>query len=131
MEGCARNSQRDLLRFLDISFGSVRELNYYVDLSLPLKYMPKDSGRSLSRNADEASRVLPGLVQTVRRSCQREPKNQETGGFIAEPEDGSTAQKLTAQWLNSSPLVQRNRAAWTAMASADSRRSEDKIGFRR
>jgi four helix bundle protein len=33
VEGCARASQADYLRFLDISFASCRELLYLIDLS--------------------------------------------------------------------------------------------------
>ena len=30
VEGCARRSERDYSRFLDIAFGSVRELGYFI-----------------------------------------------------------------------------------------------------
>ena len=127
--GCARRSPGDFLCFLDISFGSARELNYYKGLSQRLKCLLKDSGSSLSRNADEASRILSGLCSECSSILStREPKNQETSGFTVESEDGSS---LTAHSPYRLLLVQRDGAAWTTMASADSRRSEDEIGLRR
>ncbi len=40
VEGCARESQADYLRFLNIAFGSLRELHYQVSLSKRLGFLP-------------------------------------------------------------------------------------------
>jgi len=39
VEGCARDSQSDYLRFLYISFGSLRELHYQLSLSKRLGFL--------------------------------------------------------------------------------------------
>jgi four helix bundle protein len=39
VEGCARESEKDLLRFLDIAFASSRELNYLISLCGRLELM--------------------------------------------------------------------------------------------
>jgi four helix bundle protein len=38
VEGCARESQAEYIRFLEIAFGSLRELHYQFDLSQRLGY---------------------------------------------------------------------------------------------
>ncbi len=39
VEGCARDSQADYVRFLNIAFGSLRELHYQLNLSQRLGFM--------------------------------------------------------------------------------------------
>ena len=39
VEGCARNSQLDYLRFITIAFGSLRELHYQLGLSKRLGFL--------------------------------------------------------------------------------------------
>jgi four helix bundle protein len=39
VEGCGRKTERDFNRFLDISFGSIRELGYLIDVSIRLGYL--------------------------------------------------------------------------------------------
>lgn len=39
VEGCARNSLADYLRFLDMAYGSVRELEYQITLAHRLGYL--------------------------------------------------------------------------------------------
>ena len=42
VEGCARDSQADYLRFLYIAFGSLRELHYQLGLSTRLGFLSDD-----------------------------------------------------------------------------------------
>ncbi|PIX25843.1 MAG: four helix bundle protein, partial [Deltaproteobacteria bacterium CG_4_8_14_3_um_filter_43_13] len=39
VEGCARDSEADYLRFLNIAFGSLRELHYQLNLSKRLGFL--------------------------------------------------------------------------------------------
>ena len=49
VEGCARDSQADYIRFLDIAFGSIREVEYQLTLAQRLGYMSEDVSRDLTQ----------------------------------------------------------------------------------
>jgi len=66
VEGCARDSQADFLRFLYIAFGSLKELAYQVSLSARLSYMKKENAEILENKIIEAEKVLNGLIRSIR-----------------------------------------------------------------
>ena len=66
VEGCARNSQADYLRFLDMAFGSIREVEYQLTLAARLDYLNPDAAVALTKQADETARVLAGLLRSLR-----------------------------------------------------------------
>ena len=66
VEGCARRTQRDYASFLNIAFGSLREVSYFISLSRRLGYLDEEAGSRLGAKAEEASRVLSGLVASLR-----------------------------------------------------------------
>ena len=66
VEGCARSSEADYIRFLDMAFGSVRELEYQLTLAARLGYMESNGAADLEEQADETARVLAGLLQSLR-----------------------------------------------------------------
>src|SRR5436190_23448045 len=47
VEGCARPGEADYLRFLDIAFGSSRELAYLINLAMRLEYLEPKAGEKL------------------------------------------------------------------------------------
>jgi four helix bundle protein len=59
VEGCGRDSEGDLLRFLDIAFASTRELNYLVDLSSRLHFLDTKTAKEL---VDYGGRVAAALA---------------------------------------------------------------------
>jgi four helix bundle protein len=65
VEGCARDSSGDYIRFLDIAFGSLRELEYQASLAHRLGYV-KDF-EQLSACITETSKVLGALIRALRR----------------------------------------------------------------
>ncbi len=69
VEGCARESQSDYIRFLDMAFGSARELEYQLTIATRLEYVNPDLAIELSRQADETARVLAGLLRSLRSSA--------------------------------------------------------------
>jgi len=73
VEGCARSTERELVRFLDISLGSLRELGYFIEVSNRLGYMTDERSTALLDLQDEAARTLSGLISSIRSS--REPPN--------------------------------------------------------
>jgi four helix bundle protein len=67
VEGCARETMKEYINFLNISFASLRELGYYFDLSLRLGFLKKEQAENLTKKYDETARVLSGLINSLRR----------------------------------------------------------------
>jgi four helix bundle protein len=68
VEGCARESQADYVRFLTIAFGSLRELQYQLNLSKRLRFL---NGQDLSRiqfKVVETEKVLNALIKKMREN---------------------------------------------------------------
>lgn len=66
VEGCARSSEADYLRFLDMAYGSARELEYQVTLAHRLDYIDSGSFQTLYEACQEVSKVLSGLIRSLR-----------------------------------------------------------------
>ncbi|MCB2189611.1 MAG: four helix bundle protein [Deltaproteobacteria bacterium] len=66
VEGCARNSEADFLRFLDMAYGSIRELEYQVSLAARLGYFQRSAVEALIASVEETGRVLYGLIRSFR-----------------------------------------------------------------
>lgn len=66
VEGCARHTEADYLRFLDIAFGSLRELEYQVSLAHRLGYLTAEPHASLAGQCEETSKVLAALIRSLR-----------------------------------------------------------------
>ena len=66
VEGCARDSQADYLRFLYIAFGSLRELHYQLSLSKRLGFLPDEDLPLIEQKIVEAEKVLNGLIRSLR-----------------------------------------------------------------
>ena len=66
VEGCARDSQADYLRFLYIVFGSLRELHYQISLSKRLGFLLNDDLSLIEPTIIETEKVLNGLIQSLR-----------------------------------------------------------------
>lgn len=68
VEGCARQSKADYLRFLDIAYGSARELEYHLSLAKRLGYLSDDAMEALGPLCVETCKVLNGLIRSLRSS---------------------------------------------------------------
>lgn len=68
VEGSARSSQGDFVRFLDIAFGSLKEVEYQLDLAKRLEMTTGDRFERCISICDEAIRVLHGLRRSLRSS---------------------------------------------------------------
>jgi four helix bundle protein len=69
VEGCARYSRADYVRFLDIAFASFRELEYQVSLAHRLDYLRVDAHKRLHMRCVETSKVLASLIRSLRRKA--------------------------------------------------------------
>jgi four helix bundle protein len=67
VEGCARRGEADYMRFLDIAFGSLRELGYQLSLAHRLGYLNDSAYRSIESQCVETSKVLAALIRSLRR----------------------------------------------------------------
>jgi four helix bundle protein len=66
VEGCARESQTEYLRFLEIAFGSLRELHYQFDLSMRLGYINGHDITNCEPKIIETEKVLSALLRSMR-----------------------------------------------------------------
>jgi len=68
VEGCARSTHAEYLRFLDIAYGSARELEYEMSVCLRLGYLTSESGENVLRQCEQVSKSLCALIRSLRRS---------------------------------------------------------------
>lgn len=70
VEGCARESQTEYLRFLEISFGSLKELHYQFNLAFRLGYLENFDKTVISEieaKILETEKVLGALLRAMRK----------------------------------------------------------------
>jgi four helix bundle protein len=65
-EGCARYSQADYLRFLDVAYGSTRELEYQISIAARLGFLNQEDSANLNSLCEETGKVLHGLIRSMR-----------------------------------------------------------------
>jgi four helix bundle protein len=66
VEGCGRQSEADFVRFLDIAYGSLRELEYQASLAFRLGFATESP--ELTVKLTETSKVLAALIRSIRKS---------------------------------------------------------------
>jgi four helix bundle protein len=70
-EGCGRNGDPELARFLRISLGSASELEYQLLLAHDLSYLPEEGYASLSKDIAEIKKMIPALINSLSRRRTR------------------------------------------------------------
>jgi len=70
VEGWARDSEADYLRFLNISFGSLRERHYQLNLSKRLGFLRNEDSSLLEPKVVETEKVLNGLIRALRDNLE-------------------------------------------------------------
>ena len=68
VEGCARESECEDLRFLEISFSSLRELHYQVSIASRLEYLAEQHSSVSEEKLVETEKVLGALLRSIRRN---------------------------------------------------------------
>ena len=67
VEGCARSSQSDYARFVEIAYSSAREVEYQISLANRLGFLTDANHEKLSAVSVETSKVLNGLLRSLRK----------------------------------------------------------------
>lgn len=70
VEGCTRESKLEYVRFLDISFGSLRELHCQFGLALRLGYINNSESKACALKLLETEKVLGTLIRSLRQSSK-------------------------------------------------------------
>jgi len=65
-EGCGRNGDTELARFLQIAMGSASELEYHLILARDLDLLPSPNYEQLERQTLEIKRMLAPLINKLR-----------------------------------------------------------------
>ncbi|WP_025765263.1 four helix bundle protein [Dyadobacter tibetensis] len=65
-EGCGRDSDAELCRFMIISMGSASELEYQLILSRDLGYLNLETFESLTNELTEVKKMLNSFIQKVK-----------------------------------------------------------------
>jgi four helix bundle protein len=68
VEGCARESKTEYHRFLNIAFGSLRELHYQFSIANRLGYMLAQDLNNYESRFLETEKVLGGLIRAIRKT---------------------------------------------------------------
>jgi four helix bundle protein len=67
VEGCARESQSEYFRFIEIAFSSLRELHYQFSLAKRLGYLDESDYQSGESKILETEKVLSALLRSMRK----------------------------------------------------------------
>lgn len=70
VEGCARTTEAEYLRFLDIAFGSARELHYQFSLAHRLGYIQDYEMQNYESKLEELEKVTGALIRSLRKPLQ-------------------------------------------------------------
>ena len=66
VEGCARESEAEYLRFLEVAFASARELHYQFSLANRLGYTDDQNVSECDSKMTETEKVLSALIRSIR-----------------------------------------------------------------
>jgi len=71
VEGCARKTQADYLRFVEIAYSSSRELEYQISLAFRLSYMNEPNYADIAERCDKTCRMLNSLMASFAAGDRR------------------------------------------------------------
>ena len=68
VEGCARESQAEYFRFLEIAFSSLRELHYQFSVAKRFRYIDEPDVSECDLKIVETEKVLNALLRSLRNA---------------------------------------------------------------
>ncbi len=66
VEGCARRTEIEYLRFMEIAYGSAREMEYQLSLAFRLGYLDTSSHTDLAERCNKIGRMMNALMASIR-----------------------------------------------------------------
>lgn len=63
VEGCARSTENEFCRFLELAYGSLKEMHYQFGLSYRLGYIKNEDQNNGEVKIQETERVLAALIR--------------------------------------------------------------------
>ncbi|MEM6895504.1 MAG: four helix bundle protein [Bacteroidota bacterium] len=69
-EGCGRETEKELVRFLYIASGSTHELDYLLLVSSELGFIESKNAKKLISEIDEIKKMLAALIRTIKASLR-------------------------------------------------------------
>jgi four helix bundle protein len=66
VEGCARPTKKDYIRFLGLAFASVRELGYLISLADRLEFLQQESATELTNLQGRVAAALSALIKSLK-----------------------------------------------------------------
>lgn len=70
-EASGRNTQKDYLRFLSMSLGSLKETEYFLLLALDLEYITSEVHALMTNSVNSTFAALHGLMKAVQQDVDR------------------------------------------------------------
>jgi len=71
-EGSSKRSTREFIRFLNISYGSLSELEAQLIIAYELEFLPKSNMIALTESCNEIGKMLNGLVRSLNNKLNSE-----------------------------------------------------------
>jgi len=71
-EGCGRQTDKEFLRFLFITYGSIKEVGTLLDFSKDLGYLPGSEYSVMKQNLAILSRETNSLISTIGKRIKKE-----------------------------------------------------------
>lgn len=69
-EGCSRSSTKDFIRFIEISYGSLAEVETQIYIANRQKYILDEAMEKLLEQASEIGRMLNGLINSLNKKLE-------------------------------------------------------------
>ncbi|MBS1260807.1 MAG: hypothetical protein MAG453_00123 [Calditrichaeota bacterium] len=70
VEGCARETDKEFLRFMHYAYGSLREVEYQLSVARRLNYAENEGTQKIKTHISETAQVLYGLMRKIRNLQQ-------------------------------------------------------------
>jgi len=79
-EGCGRDSERELARFMSIAAGSASEVEYQLLLACDLNYIQDETYREINQQVNDVKRMLNSFIQKLTAQIKKLQEMRE--GFV-------------------------------------------------